>query len=213
MELQRQAKRNTVVIEKGYIRRDIYYAVGLNGLNGRAFFNNEKCSAARFNQLGVQVKPWRKNGDHIVVAGQVPSDASVQHIDILQWAQDVVYQLKDLTDRQIYYRPHPLAVSRSRSVNGATFSLRTLEEDLENAWAVVTFNSNTAVDAALAGIPVFVFDVGSMAWGVANKDLKLIENPEMPSREQWLNDLAYCQWTLKEMEAGLPWSHIKEAII
>jgi hypothetical protein len=30
----------------------------------------------------------------------------------------------------------------------------------------------------------------------------------MPPREQWLNDLAYTQWTLEELKSGEAWKHL-----
>jgi hypothetical protein len=35
-----------------------------------------------------------------------------------------------------------------------------------------------------------------------------IESPEMPDRDQWLSDLAYCQWTPAEMRSGVVWKHL-----
>jgi len=212
IQLQTEAKKDTVVLEKGYINRHEYYAVGLNGLNNRAEFNNKDRPFMRFKQLNIDVNPWRRNGDHIVLMGQVPSDASVQNIDILQWCDQTVQELTKHTDRTIIYRPHPLAISRSRSIPNTVYSMRTLDEDLKNAWAVVSYNSNSAVDAAIKGIPVFVDDAGSMALDIANRDISLIEKPVMPQRDKWLYNLAYAQWNLEEMAHGLPWQHIKEIL-
>jgi hypothetical protein len=85
---------------------------------------------------------------------------------------------------------------------------RSFEEALEGAWACVTFSSNAAVEAALAGVPVFACDEGSMALPIANRDLSEIERPALPDREQWAFDLAYAQWTLQEFANGSCWQHL-----
>jgi hypothetical protein len=81
-------------------------------------------------------------------------------------------------------------------------------EDLQGAHAVVTFNSNTGVDAVIAGVPIFTIDRGSMAWEVSDHDLSEIEKPNLYDREQWAHNLAYTQWTMAEMAGGWAWSHL-----
>jgi len=94
-------------------------------------------------------------------------------------------------------------------IKGCKYSnKKLLSEDLENGWAAVTFNSNSGVEALVAGIPVFAFDEGSMVWSICNRSLSDIESPSLPDRKQWLNDLCYTQWTLLEMKEGLTWRHL-----
>jgi hypothetical protein len=190
-----------LVLETGYIQRgdgpDDYYAAGLNGLNGRADFKNKNSPPDRFLQLGVKVKPWRDSGEHIVVCGQVPWDASVDHLNYEAWRDGVIGELRKFTRRDIVYKEHPCIDPGPP-----------LTAFLENAWACVTLNSNSAVEAAIEGIPPFIGDNGSMAWGIANLDIKDIENPGLQDRTQWLNNLAYAQWTPGEMRTGRTWFHL-----
>jgi hypothetical protein len=72
----------------------------------------------------------------------------------------------------------------------------------------VTFNSNSGVEALIDGVPAFCADVGSMIYKIGNRSLISIDVPNRPEREQWLADLAYCQWTLPEMESGEAWAHL-----
>lgn len=204
--------KDTIVLEKGYLRRDRYYAVGVNGLNGRANFNNVDMPPDRFNDLHISIKRWRKEGKHIILGSQVPSDASVQNVDIFLWCVEAVRTLKLSTNREIIFRPHPLARHKTPAILGTKLSTRPFEEDLKDAWAVITYNSNLAVDALIEGIPAFSFDEGSMAYEVTGHSMMDIENPKGPSRQQWFNNLAYAQWTFEEMELGLAWRHIKPAI-
>lgn len=211
---QRRRHLDVVVLETGYLFRgagpDDYYAVGLNGLNGRADFRNAGSPGDRLDELvarrGLAVAPWRSDGSRIVVCGQVPWDASVDHIDFRAWAEATVQELGTLTSMEIVFRPHPL--HRMPPIRGSSYSDRTLDEDLADAFAVVTFNSNAGVDAAVRGVPVFAADPGSMALAVANRDLGRICDPERPDRGQWLRNLAYAQWTPAEMRRGDTWRHL-----
>jgi hypothetical protein len=196
----------TVILETGYLNRgdgeNNHYAAGLNGFNGRADFRNKDMPPDR--RL-VELKPW-KQGDKIMLCGQVPWDASCDFSDHEAWLEKTVRALHLHTDREIIFRPHPKC--KIPPLTGTTYSLNPLSQDLREAWAVVTFNSNTAVEAVIQGIPVFADDAGSMAMPVANVALSNIEDPWMPDRDQWLNDLCYTQWTPQEMREGKAWKHL-----
>ena len=85
-----------------------------------------------------------------------------------------------------------------------------LQKDFDNAWCVVGFNSNALTESVMEGIPTFSMCASSMAWPVSNKTLKLIEQPMTFERQQWLNNLAYCQWREDECIAGMPWEHLRK---
>ena len=200
-----------IVIEKGYVKRDIYYAVGLGGLNGRAYFRNENMPPDRWTNLGVEMKPWKLSTEgHVLVCGQVPHDASVQHINFYQWCDHIIKLIRQHTDKTIRFRPHPLAnfPDIPRFKDAELSFHRNFREDIENASSVVTFNSNAGVDAVINGIPAYAFDIGSMIKDVANNDIETINNPKIFDRNQWAADIAYTQWNEYEFERGLPWLHL-----
>jgi hypothetical protein len=85
-------------------------------------------------------------------------------------------------------------------------------DDLNNAHAVITYNSSPGVAAAIEGIPVFVTDPEpqhSQALPVANVDLANIENPVMPDRDAWIQRLSMSHWSFDELSNGQCWAHIK----
>lgn len=205
-------KARNLVIELGFVHRDRYCMVGWGGLNGRADYCNEQSDGRRWRDLNVELAPWRDDGQHIVLCGQVPWDASVQHTDHGRWCRETAIRLREHSDREIIFRPHPLQPT-AVDMSGApvVFSQnKTLEQDMRNAWAVVTFNSNAGVEATIGGVPAFVCDEGAMGYGLLNTDLSKIETPEMPDRTQWLHDLAYTQWTMREMTQGIVVKHLWE---
>ena len=207
---QKKHGLDTVILETGYIDRGAgphhYYAVGLNGLNGRADFKNKNSPADRAVKFLDKLQPWREDGDHILLCGQVPWDASVQHIDFVKWTEDTADILQSLTGRPIVYRPHPLAKTHA-PIGTKESQNYWIEDDLKNCWCVVTFNSNSGVDAIMSGIPAVAMDEGSMLKGVET-NIGSVNNPFMPDRTQWLNDLSYAQWTPDEMAKGKAWDHL-----
>ena len=206
---QRTRKLKTIILETGYINRgdgpDNHYAAGWNGLNGRADFRNQACPADRAQKLGVELNSWRQ-GANIVLCGQVPWDAAVDFTDHKDWLQKAARAIFLRTDRPVIFRPHPKA--KLPPIEGTVYSTRPLEQDLEDAYCCVTFNSNSGVEAVLSGVPTLTFDEGAMAWGVTGHKWDDIENPPKPDRAQWLNNLCYTQWTPAEMRDGEAWRHL-----
>lgn len=210
---QKKAGKKVVVIDSGYVKRGEgegnYFACGLGGLNGWADFRNRDMPSDRWEKLNTPLIPWKRDGEHIVLCGQVPWDASVQHINMEEWLHNTARHIRMLTDRQIRYRPHPLAIQYSpKKLDGCTTSLEPLSEDMKDAWAVVTYNSNSGVEAVINGIPNFCLGSGAMTYGVCNLDLQDIESPVMFDRDQWAFNLAYAQWTPEEMRLGKAWEHL-----
>lgn len=157
---------------------------------------------ARFKEMGIEVKPWRKDGRHIVVVMQ--SEHFMKEVvgwphGAVGWQQDVLHRIKKSTDRPILVR-HWSSNKAERA--------KTLANDLQNAWALVTHASAAANEALLAGVPVFVTEdcAASPMAGEWN-----IDAPFYPEdREAWAAGLAAKMWTLEEMRAGDAWRSLNE---
>lgn len=189
----------------------IFLRYSLDGVfyNSNNYANQNSDSSAWNNikqTLGIDLKPWREQGNHILVCLQRDGGWSMKGLDLNQWANQTVKQLRQITTRPIVIRPHPkfpvnlreLAQLPDVQISQGT----TLEQDLSNAWAAVFYNSSSSVAAVLAGVPVFAGDNDCVAWAVANHTLNQIENPVMPAREQWLYDLSAAHWTDSDSKSG-----------
>jgi hypothetical protein len=82
----------------------------------------------------------------------------------------------------------------------------TLADALNNdVFALVTFQSNAAVESVFQGIPVFVLAPTCAAAPVGLTDLSKIETPYYPDRDKlqaWGNHLAYGQFHISEIKNG-----------
>jgi hypothetical protein len=84
-------------------------------------------------------------------------------------------------------------------------------KDLENAWAVVTYNSSACTDTIAAGIPTFMLSpIKTFGDGVCDTDLSKIEQPAFYEREQWAHDLCNMMYNLNEFSSGVPWRKFKQ---
>jgi len=208
-ELRETERHEVLVLERGYLgNRRAYSMCGWNGLNGNADFGAAGNPRDRLDRHFKNIlAPWRTTGKHTLIMGQVPGDQSVLGVDLMQWYEDAATSAASMR-RPVYFRPHPM--SPAPPYPNLPIMAGTLGDALADAAAVVTFNSNSAVDAAIAGVPVYTLDRGSMAWDVAAHSLD--DDPIRPDRTQWASDLAYKQWSLQEVTAGDAWAHLKEGI-
>lgn len=217
MEQQRANRADFLVMERGYIGdRKQWTSLGFNGLNGRADFQlNGSMPGDRWHRYFGDdwLRPWKENGRHILLIGQVVGDASVKNINFRQWLIGMVILIQHYYPGvEIRYRPHPIVLERSpdsvKPIEGTILSTRSLTEDLKDAGCAVTYNSNTGVDAILAGVPTVAVDPGSMVYHLAMHNIN--EQPIRPDRTQWAYNMAYCQWSSEEIQNGDAWEHLKQ---
>lgn len=196
-----------IIVESAFQRRGHYYQIGWDGFAGFADFCSDGVPGDRWKGINIPSKPWRKgNGGKCVVIGQLPRDTQVQDVDHLLWCRWAVEKARQIHG-DVLFRPHPRC--KDPGIYGIDENLidtGKLEDTLARAKCVITWNSTTGVDAAIAGVPVVAMDEGAMAWPMASHT---IEEPlTRPDRQQWLANMGYSQWTLKEMREGLPWRHL-----
>jgi hypothetical protein len=206
------------------ILEDDWYRIGVNGfLADTGNFNNIDKPSDRWEmiskQLKVNLKPWKKEGEYIVVALQLPGDASLRGTPIDKWAADVVAELRKHTNMHIVVRTPQLPreydayqIKRITDVGGVSIQQGTKDNlipTLDRAYATVTFSSGFGIDSVINGVPTIAMDPGSFAYELGNNKIENINNLKYPDRQQWLNNLAYAQWSGEEIKEGLPWKHLK----
>jgi hypothetical protein len=153
----------------------------------------------RWRDQGIQVHPWRRAGDHVLVLPQRgigPSGVAMPS----GWLGNTVHKLHDLTKRPIRTRSHP----------GNAPATTPLAADLGNAWCCVTWGSSAALKALCAGVPVFSdfpHWIGSPASFDFGQD---IEQPLCDDwhREHMLDRLAWAQWSVPEVASGEPFRQL-----
>jgi hypothetical protein len=205
MDGQRRLGRHYLVMERGYIGdRFTWTSLGFDGLNGRAKFPQIDDGGKRWRQHFEQyLKPWAKPGHKLaVIMGQCRGDSSLVNVDFPHWGLKVAKEAI-LAGYAPVFRPHP--GDSSLVLPGVMNLGGTLETALERASLVVTYNSNSGVDAVLAGVPSYACDVGSMVWGVSSRNFL----PIFPNRDTWGQRMAYTQWLPEEIEKGEAWEALK----
>ena len=213
----RKTKRPVIVLEVGMLKRGQTWKVAVNGINGDAHWGQGQ-DPSRVLQFSKLLQPWKQSGQHILIAAQRTDSAQWQG-QSKSWLQDTVDQIKQHSTRDIVIRQHPR--EKLTTVNGCimqkpqtipnTYDDFDFNQALQNCWAVINWNSGPGTHAVLSGVPAFV-GVSSLALPVANTDLSQIENPAMPNREQWFQDLIHTEWTVDEIKTGYPISRLLPAL-
>lgn len=205
--------KKVIVLEVGALFRGTTWKVGINGINKDATFPNGNNNSDRATQFKLYLKPWNTTGNKIIICTQ--HDKSEQWSGMPatnQWVSNMVNDIRAVTDKEIIIRPHPrckinipgIAVQQPKHIPG-TYDDFDLEFD--DVYAVVNWSSNPATQAVMAGIPVYT-GPSSLAWDVSIKDLENINDPKLPDRTQWLNNLAYTEWSVPEISQGIPIKHL-----
>jgi hypothetical protein len=148
----------------------------------------------RWEKLRIPLKPWKKTGNKIIVIPPSVTVAEVTQTNKEKWIEDTVKTLSQNTDREIVVKEKitwPNGKKRKVPLKGF----------LEDAYALVALHSNATTEAVIDGVPVFCGTENSMHT-IAESDLSKIETPKYPDREQVLWNLAYQQFTLKEIASG-----------
>jgi len=171
-----KGKAKVVLVDRGFLRRDLDYRYIVR--SNRLPLN---CSPDRYERLGiVQAKSPGPKSSHVLICTQN------HHAEWYQNA-DAVIRANAKSDRKVKIRKYDSEIP--------------FEKDLKGAHALVSYNSTCLYQAISQGIPVFC-DPSCLASEVAETDLTKIETPRIVDSTQFLNNLAYSQWTLDEMRRG-----------
>ena len=187
-----------IVAENGYLAPG---GGSPHGLNPRTWFalgrgaHNDSTAVPeggpeRWTALGVDLKPWRRDGRHVLVCPN-RSFGTPGRIMPPDWGNDVCRRLAKLTKREIRLRAHP----------GNDAPKKPLAEDLRDCWAMVIWASSAGVHALVAGIPV-ICESPKWICKPASWFLAEIENPPQPDRLGAMQRLAWAQWSVAEIAAG-----------
>lgn len=175
-------------IDHGYFGRstdpdlyDGYYRITHNNFWHNGFGDH---TWDRFNSLKVELKNWRKSGDHIVIVPPSKHMASV--LNLQTWLEETIFKIKKHTDRKILV---------------STKYKNPMSEVIKNAWCVVTDHSNSAIDAMAQGVPAIFTNPARKLGSIED-----VENP--PMDREFFKNLAHNQWTLEEIKSGKAWSDL-----
>jgi hypothetical protein len=173
------------------------------------------------DDLGISLKPWRTQGNHILICLQRHGGWSMRGLDTVDWLNKTILQIRQYSkERTIIVRTHPgdKKIKSMLKINHKNVHLSSNErllDDLSDAWATIVYNSSPGVASLIEGIPTFLTDPQpehSQAYGIANTDLSRLEDPEMPDRQAWIERVSMSHWNFDELKSGEAWQFFRRYI-
>lgn len=218
------AGSHTLMLDKGYVRAAIagpvktweYWRTAIDAHHPTAKLMHTLRPFDRLEQLYLPLKKWRTRGRHVVIAG---SSAKYHEFYGLKeptaYASKLVRTLQKFTTRELVYRPKP-SWREAVPVEGTRYSQlpESIEQLLEHAHCLVTHGSNACFEAIVHGVPCVILG-DAVAKPISTLEPSEIEAPRLvqtSERYQWLANLAYCQWTMREFASGEAWSTLRPQI-
>jgi hypothetical protein len=191
-----------LVADKGYFaeyaKGEKYFRVSVNAQQPDAHLRLRPHPSDRWEALGIEAEPVKKRGDYILLCGMGPKQAARHGYGYGQWERE---RLRTL--------PWPTLVRekpKNPPIDGIRSQHKTTSEAIRGARVVVCKTGNIGVDCLLHGVPV-VCDSGP---GLVYYPERRLDAEPIADRLQALADVAYWQWTAREIEAGDFWRHLKD---
>ena len=166
---------------------DGYFRIVYNNFihDGKGNYPND-----RLRKLNLRILDQKKTGKYIILSE--PSDTMKKMYKVPRWTEDTTKLIKKYSDRELIIHNK--------------FSEEPLNEILKDAWAFVSLQSMAGFKAMSNGIPSYFTDSTLSHIG----KIQNIENPTIDYKI--FNNLAYGQWTLKEIQTGEAWENISNNI-
>ena len=182
-----QSKRSFENNRTNIIDLDGYFRIVYNNFihNGKGSYPND-----RLKKLNLEILDQKRSGEYIILSE--PSEAMKKLYNVPNWTEDTEKIVRKYTDRKL--------------VVHNKFSNKPLNVLFKDAWAFVSLQSTAGFIAMSEGIPSY-FTENTLS------NIGQIRNIEKPSIDyEIFNNLAYGQWTLKEIETGEAWENISKNI-
>lgn len=206
--------REFYAVDTGYFgngKHKTWHRITRNALQ-----NMEQMIERDFDRLAIQlqVNSWNEiykpftPGSKILVCP--PSDKVMNMFgqpEAKIWTDNLVKQLKEITDRPIEIRMKPI---RSQRVTGSTIQ-EALQDDVH---CLVTYNSIAATEALMEGKPAITLGPNA-AQLICETNLSNIDQPRIPTEDEmymFLTHLSYAQFTQPEMEDGTAWQILRKDV-
>jgi hypothetical protein len=181
------------------------YRISFNTFhNPERIFDGPRPPAARLQAAGLLwLNEFSPDGPIILVG----NSTKIHKIRDHNWAKEKLRELRArFPDKQIWYRPKPRSPLEVTSADKIV-ATQAIQDVLRGASLVVCLHSNVAIDACLQGIPVVCED-GAAASIYPSKLVDYKRQPDQDRRQEFMERLAYWQWSGDDCRAGTAWPWI-----
>jgi hypothetical protein len=213
-KIYQQCRKNNkpiMILEVGNLKRGETWRLSLDHINNSGIFANDNdLDPNRSNKLSVRLQPVKSDRKkEILIAAQHQHSLQWENMpSMVDWCKSIVSQIKKHCDYKIVVRPHPrshFTFDFSNVYFEKPKKILSTYDDFDISYdfhCVINHNSGPAVQAAINGTPI-VCDPTSLAYEVSDK-MENIQSISLMDREHWFLKLCHTEWTLRELELGIP---------
>jgi len=199
-----------IVVDIGALYRGETWKISLNHITAEGYYGHmENLDWDRPRKLGISLAINLSRNPGILLAGQHAKSLQVVGLGSQEdWAIQKFNELKAVTDRPIFYRPHPRATLYKDKIPAELNVIN--PEPIPNTYdnfdihfdyhAVINHNSGPGIQAAIAGTRPIV-DQTSLAHPVSIQ-VKDLDKPYHTDRDQWLVEICHTEYLVTEIDQG-----------
>lgn len=205
--------------DKSYNRNKTWWKISVCNHHPTKYLSRLRKPRDRRDMQGWRCAQWRPYTEkgHILIAGSSAKYHLLYKLDdpTSYWTM-IIKELRTITERKILYRPKK-SWQDATPIEGSEFSkAEFIEDDLKGAHCMITHGSNSCFEALLEGIPAIVLGNGiTEPISSASITETTIRDPHKctdAAKDLILNNLAYFQWHLNEIEGGQMWDTLDECL-
>jgi hypothetical protein len=163
--------------------------------NGSHNLKQRKIPYSRIETLNPPIESWKeKRGNYLLLIEPQPDTLKERTgINFGDWRNHLLENLKHHWDGPIKWR------RKAGGKNAGRWP--TFLSDLSECHAVVGERTMACVEAVILGYPAYTTDISMVSLLMGN-DFSLIKNPIFPDRTEWLEHVAWSQFTPEEFLQG-----------
>lgn len=181
-------------IDTGYTnflhgKNKVWHRLVRNSLHHSGMFN---APTDRLENFKCFPKPWRPDGDKILLIEPGPFCAKTFNIDIGKWKSKITSEIRKYTDKEVVVR------EKVRKKGRSNLYKELLDEDY---YCVISLNSNASTESIWAGIPAITLK-RHITNPVTKNKISDINNLYRGQIADWLCCLSYSQFTKEELLDG-----------
>lgn len=221
------AGKHFLFFDKGYSKPKGYWRVSVDAWQPLAYFQRFKRPQDRRLVAGPRKlisRPKQEADTAILFAAACQNYTNFCELgNVNDYNRLVIRTIREHTDRPILYRPNPSWFTKHNDefqpiheeFDDVELSVPEIpfDKELARTHLLVTHGSSASVGALQNGVPIMVLGGGvAKAQALNEHQWDQIEEPYWPKeglREQFFNDLNYCQWTVEEYKNGKAWEEIR----
>lgn len=199
-----------IVADIGALYRGETWKIALNHISNEGYYGHQiNLDWDRPRKLGISLAINLSRNPAILIIGQHAKSLQVTNLGGMEaWATQKFCELKLVTDRPVFYRPHPRSRVRADLLPAGltivnpqpvpdTYDHFDMHFDYH---AIVNHNSSPGIQAAISGTRPIV-DNTSLAYPVSIS-MQDLEKPYAVDRDQWLVEICHTEYTTTEIESG-----------